>query len=41
MSTKLLNDILMEERYSQCALLKKLIEIQGWLLLTILICLHN
>ena len=41
MSTKLLNDIHMEERYSQCALLKKLIEIQGWLLLTILICLHN
>ena len=24
-----------------CALLKKLIEIQGWLLLTFFICLHN
>ena len=41
MSTKLLNNIHMEERYSQCALLKKIIEIQGWLLLTFFICLHN
>ena len=34
----------MGSRYSHggtCALLKKFIEIQGWLLLTFFICLHN